>query len=151
MNGWELKKALILAKKNNASLFEWMTSPTVYKEDPEFAKQLRELIFAYYNKTWLIDNTDKTFPPPQLNLLVNEVTLPDSVREIISNLIEKKKAGSYLGEGRHSYDLEKWFEAMISTECPEYCKKFKNVKPQQFELLDPLLDKLFYSTVMKYQ
>eukprot|EP00026_Physarum_polycephalum_P015255 Phypoly_transcript_15893.p1 GENE.Phypoly_transcript_15893~~Phypoly_transcript_15893.p1 ORF type:complete len:268 (-),score=35.41 Phypoly_transcript_15893:28-831(-) len=191
MNGWELKKALTLAKKNNASLFEWMTSPIVYREDTEFSMQLQELIFTYYNKTglahhwrslaqhniqsyinvhdvkykqylyvirpllcirWLVDNEDKsTFPPPQLDILVNEVTLPDTVREIICNLIAKKKEGSYLGEGRHSYELEKWFGWMIDTACPDYCKKYKTTKVDQIEKLDPLLDKLFYSTVMKYQ
>ena len=51
MSGWEIKKALTLAKKNNATLFEWMTSPLVYKSDDEFANQLREIIHAYYIKT----------------------------------------------------------------------------------------------------
>jgi RNA repair pathway DNA polymerase beta family len=53
INGWELKKALTLAKKNNATLFEWMTSPIVYKQDTEFSEKLREIIFTYYNKTYL--------------------------------------------------------------------------------------------------
>ena len=58
---------------------------------------------------------------------------------------------SFLGEGRHSYELEKWFGWMIDTACPEYCKSFKNIKPDQMQNLDTLLDMLFYSIVMKYQ
>ena len=36
INGWELRKALGLLKKGNATLIEWLDSPVVYRADPDF-------------------------------------------------------------------------------------------------------------------
>jgi uncharacterized protein len=33
INGWELRKALSLLKKGNATLIEWLDSPVVYRAD----------------------------------------------------------------------------------------------------------------------
>ena len=42
INGWELRKALGLLKKGNATLIEWLDSPVVYRSDPEFLARLRQ-------------------------------------------------------------------------------------------------------------
>jgi predicted nucleotidyltransferase len=42
-SGWELRKALNLLAKGNPPLLEWLGSPIVYKEDPEFVLDLLEL------------------------------------------------------------------------------------------------------------
>lgn len=36
INGWELRKALGLLKKGNATLIEWLDSPIVYRADADF-------------------------------------------------------------------------------------------------------------------
>mgnify|MGYP005748390273 CR=1 FL=1 len=36
IQGWDIKKALLLAQKSNASLFEWALSPTFYVADEKF-------------------------------------------------------------------------------------------------------------------
>ena len=36
VNGWELRKALGLLKKGNATLVEWLDSPVVYQADAQF-------------------------------------------------------------------------------------------------------------------
>ena len=41
INGWELRKALGLMKKGNATLIEWLDSPVVYRADPIFLEQMR--------------------------------------------------------------------------------------------------------------
>ena len=41
INGWELRKALGLLKKGNATLIEWLGSPIVYRADPEFLYSMR--------------------------------------------------------------------------------------------------------------
>ena len=43
INGWELRKALALLHKGNATLIEWLDSPIVYRAEPVFLERLREL------------------------------------------------------------------------------------------------------------
>ena len=42
INGWELRKALGLMKKGNATLIEWLDSPVVYRADADFLAQMRQ-------------------------------------------------------------------------------------------------------------
>ena len=42
INGWELRKALGLLKKGNATLIEWLDSPVRYRGDERFLADLRE-------------------------------------------------------------------------------------------------------------
>lgn len=42
INGWDLRKALGLLKKGNATLIEWLDSPVVYRADPEFLLAMRD-------------------------------------------------------------------------------------------------------------
>ena len=47
--GWELRKALLLFKKSNPPLLEWLRSPIVYTEQLGTAAQLRLLALEYFN------------------------------------------------------------------------------------------------------
>ncbi len=42
INGWELRKALGLMKKGNATLIEWLDSQVIYRTDDLFLAQMRE-------------------------------------------------------------------------------------------------------------
>jgi predicted nucleotidyltransferase len=42
INGWELRKALSLLKKGNATLIEWLDSPVVYRADEAFLGAMRD-------------------------------------------------------------------------------------------------------------
>lgn len=42
INGWELRKALALLGKGNATLIEWLDSPILYRADPGFLATLRD-------------------------------------------------------------------------------------------------------------
>lgn len=42
INGWELRKALSLLKKGNATLIEWLDSPVVYRADTVFLTAIRD-------------------------------------------------------------------------------------------------------------
>ena len=44
IQGWDIKKALLLAQKSNASLFEWALSPTFYVTDGKFTSYYLEKI-----------------------------------------------------------------------------------------------------------
>ncbi len=48
INGWDLKKALLLFKKSNPPLLEWLHSPIVYRDNYSIATQLRALEAAYF-------------------------------------------------------------------------------------------------------
>jgi predicted nucleotidyltransferase len=41
INGWELRKALALLKKGNATLLEWLSSPIVYQKRTYFERRMR--------------------------------------------------------------------------------------------------------------
>ncbi len=52
VNGWDLRKTLILLKKSNGALLEWLSSPIVYQEDSNAISFLKELaIKAFLPKT----------------------------------------------------------------------------------------------------
>jgi uncharacterized protein len=42
INGWELRKALALLKKGNATPIEWLDSPVVYRSDDDFLPLMRD-------------------------------------------------------------------------------------------------------------
>lgn len=48
INGWDLRKALSLLRKSNATPFEWAQSPIIYQEMPGFRTRLLELAQAYF-------------------------------------------------------------------------------------------------------
>lgn len=43
ISGWEIRKCMQLMVKSNASPFEWMQSPIIYLEQPEFLTSFRHL------------------------------------------------------------------------------------------------------------
>jgi len=47
--GWELRKALLLFRKSNPPLLEWLRSPIVYKEQLSTAEKLRTASAEYFN------------------------------------------------------------------------------------------------------
>jgi predicted nucleotidyltransferase len=53
-SGWELGKLLLLLSKSNATPYEWLQSPIVYQEVPEFREALFSLGAEYLNPRTLI-------------------------------------------------------------------------------------------------
>ncbi|MCF8128229.1 MAG: nucleotidyltransferase domain-containing protein [Deltaproteobacteria bacterium] len=51
VNGWDLRKALLLLRKSNPPLLEWLGSPTVYLEEYAVAGQMRASANRYYSAT----------------------------------------------------------------------------------------------------
>ena len=49
LGGWELRKALLLFRKSNPPLLEWLRSPIVYKQALSTAGQLRDTTKQYFN------------------------------------------------------------------------------------------------------
>ena len=48
VNGWDVRKALQLLAKGNATLIEWLSSPVVYRQDEAFVQRLRDVAGAVY-------------------------------------------------------------------------------------------------------
>src|SRR5438045_8726086 len=49
VSGWDIRKALMLLKKSNPPLLEWLGSPIIYRETLTIADRLRSLLPAYYS------------------------------------------------------------------------------------------------------
>jgi hypothetical protein len=49
VNGWDLKKALLLLKKSNPALIEWINSPIVYGCEGSFREDFQKLVADYYS------------------------------------------------------------------------------------------------------
>lgn len=49
VNGWDLQKALLLFRKSNPPLMEWLGSPIVYLEEYSIAGKMRKLAEEYYS------------------------------------------------------------------------------------------------------
>ncbi|MCB2377043.1 nucleotidyltransferase domain-containing protein [Hymenobacter sp. BT635] len=49
LGGWELRKTLRLLRASNAALFEWLQSPIVYHQVPDFAAGLAPLLPRAFN------------------------------------------------------------------------------------------------------
>lgn len=49
--GWDIKKALMLLKRSNPSLMEWINSPIVYRAEEGFVKEFKQLAQKYFNPT----------------------------------------------------------------------------------------------------
>jgi len=54
INGWDLQKTLRLIRKSNATPFEWLQSPIVYREEAGFRDQLWTLCREFFNPKALI-------------------------------------------------------------------------------------------------
>lgn len=50
--GWDLKKALLLMSKCNAMFVEWLHSPVVYYEDPEFSHAMEKLSHRCFRRAY---------------------------------------------------------------------------------------------------
>ena len=50
VNGWDIVKALMLFRKSNPPLLEWLQSPIVYREQGDFATTLRNLASTRYSQ-----------------------------------------------------------------------------------------------------
>lgn len=49
ISGWDARKALLLLSKSNASIFEWMQSPIVYRSKDDVLETLKDLARHYFN------------------------------------------------------------------------------------------------------
>lgn len=47
--GWDIRKALMLFRKSNPPMLEWLSSPMVYAESLGFAQQVRDLLPSYFS------------------------------------------------------------------------------------------------------
>lgn len=49
ISGWELRKTLQLFRGSNPTLFEWLNSPIVYREEKQICDRLRALTTGFYH------------------------------------------------------------------------------------------------------
>jgi predicted nucleotidyltransferase len=49
VSGWDIRKALMLLKKSNPPLLEWLNSPIIYRQNISITNRLRDLLPDYYS------------------------------------------------------------------------------------------------------
>ncbi|MCT4618160.1 MAG: nucleotidyltransferase domain-containing protein [Marinisporobacter sp.] len=49
INGWDIRKSLVLYKKSNPTLLEWLSSPIIYRQKTTFVFKLRNLLEEYFS------------------------------------------------------------------------------------------------------
>lgn len=54
VNGWDVRKALRLCYGSNSSVFEWLQSPIIYREVPDFKAEMWETILPYFSARRII-------------------------------------------------------------------------------------------------
>ncbi|MFA9488464.1 MULTISPECIES: DNA polymerase beta superfamily protein [unclassified Mannheimia] len=48
VGGWDLRKALSLLRKSNPVLLEWLNSPIIYQQSPQFVQRIQPLLNDYF-------------------------------------------------------------------------------------------------------
>ncbi|GKX28053.1 hypothetical protein SH1V18_05330 [Vallitalea longa] len=49
INGWDLRKTLVLFKKSNPTLLEWLSSPIIYRESTNMVNEIKDLLKDYFS------------------------------------------------------------------------------------------------------
>jgi predicted nucleotidyltransferase len=120
INGWDLKKALALAAKGNAVVFEWLNSPILYQAHPCFETILRQG--------------------------VNEGFNPAAAFHHYYSLA--RKFMTYLGDPKDSVILKKLFYLLRALLSAQWILQKRTIAPVEFDVLmdelvkpnEPLID-----------
>lgn len=112
INGWDLKKALSLGVKGNATLFEWLNSPVVYRAHSKVGSMLIEGVNNKFNAR---------------AAFYHYVSLA-------------KKFCSYLGEPQDEVKLKRFFYLLRALLCADWIRLYGSIPPVEFQkLLDDRL------------
>lgn len=49
INGWDLRKTLVLFMKSNPTMLEWLSSPIIYKKESMLVDKLKQLMEKYFS------------------------------------------------------------------------------------------------------
>jgi len=49
ISGWDIRKTLVLFKKSNPPLYEWLESPIIYADQSPFKKNLAKIVSRYFS------------------------------------------------------------------------------------------------------
>lgn len=110
INGWDLRKALRLFRGSNASLYEWLQSPLVYRKDKVFYDTMMSLTPQYFSLR------------TGLNHYIN----------LTRSCYEKELQG-------HTVRLKKYFYALRSVLAAKWIAEKQEVPPMEFDSLRALL------------
>ncbi len=115
--GWDLKKALKLLSKSNASFTGWLFSPIIYKADESFLTELKELAKENFNPVagfYHFNSMNKGF----------EETL-----------------------GTKKMTLKSFFYTIRTALCANWIAKKHTVPPVEFKSLYELVDEKYHTTI----
>ena len=114
-SGWDLRKALRLLAKSNASFLGWLFSPIIYQSDSEFLEEMRNLAMSNFNPVsgfYHYHSMNKNF----------EETL-----------------------GSEQMTLKSFFYAIRTALCAKWVYQFETIPPVDFRELYPLIDEGYHA------
>lgn len=177
ISGWDLTKSLLLLRKSNPPLLEWLQSPIVYREIDSITYKIRQLMPEYYSPKscmyhylhmaqgnfreylkgdsiwvkkyfyvlrpvlaciWI--ESDLGIVPMEFETLVKNIVKEKDLKEAISSLLKKKKAGNELDTGDRIPVISDFLSSQIQR------LSAKNERPALSENYDKL-DNLFIETL----
>lgn len=148
ISGWDIRKALQLLYKSNPTLFEWCSSPIIYKETEE-AQWLKELLPHYFsvkkslNHYWNMAHTtyqkyikgdevrlkkyfyvlrpilaaqwvlEKRSAPPMLFDTLVDAELEESLRPVVDQLLDMKKAAPEMGTAAKINEINEYVDRKL--------------------------------------
>ncbi|HAA15160.1 MAG TPA: hypothetical protein DCE41_27080 [Cytophagales bacterium] len=110
-SGWELRKALRLVAKSNATPMEWMQSPVVYLEKPSFREDLFGLVKDYIRP-----------------------------RALIYHYLGVIKSAIKSGIEGDTINIKKYFYILRPLLAAAWAAKHRTVAPMNFDALLPMVD-----------
>lgn len=126
LNGWDLRKALQLLVKGNATVAEWLSSPLIYREHGPFPARLRDLI--------------KRHASPESSARHYFGLTRQCFNGEIGNRPTAEQMAVYRAEGTTikgltQVNLKKYFYALRGSACIAWIARYKEVPPMTLPAL----------------
>jgi len=116
-SGWDVRKALTLLAKSNASFLGWLFSPIVYREDSKFLNELRALAKNNFNPVAAFYHYHSMSKGFEESLGTTEMT------------------------------LKSFFYAIRTALCAKWVYEMKSIPPVLFRELYPLIDDGYHTVL----
>lgn len=110
ISGWELRKTLLLMAKSNVSIFEWIQSPLVYRQVPDFLESLHKMAVYFFSP----------------------VSAVHHYQQLASKYLDKVK-------GEEEVNLKDYFYALRAVLSAAWIVKYQEIPPLEMIRLQALL------------
>jgi hypothetical protein len=111
INGWDIRKALSLLWRSNATLFEWLQSPIIYCSRHNFRDELFQLAKEYF-----------------------------SIRDTMNHYLGLTKKSLLSNPGENEIELKQYFYILRPLLAAVWMVKYREIPPMEFHHLLQLIE-----------